>query len=71
MSKIIPLPNFYKKEEKIKRKMAGKKKKPETAEEIPTPQLIETAKIRAFSAVTALGKLSFWLKYFFVEKTNI
>ena len=58
MSKLIPLSNFYKTEEKIKRKMGGKKKKSEIvpSEEIPTPTLIEPAKARLFSAVTALGQ---------------
>ena len=62
MSKLVPLPNFYKKEEKSKRKMAGKKKKSEQVpvEGVPTPELLENAKVRAFSAVTILGMLLKW-----------
>ena len=57
MSKLIPLPNFYKKSEQAKRKMVDKKTKKKEKEipPMPSPTLIDSSKPRTFATVATIG----------------
>lgn len=60
MSKLIPLPNFYKKAEKLKREMVEKKSKKKvsdasSSDQPPKPDLIGEPKSRTFATVTNMG----------------
>ena len=57
MSKLIPLPNFVKKAEKIKMtKRRDRKTKPLTSSAPPTPEILEKAPERTFDKITVIGK---------------
>ena len=59
MSTLIPLPNFYKKAEKAKKRMVDKKSKKKAGDieisEPPKPTLISEQRPRTFATVTSLG----------------